>query len=486
MTEGLLKAFWAYERALMADDLAAMDYLFAPGTCTLRGDTAGLLVGHDEIAAYRRARGGAPARDILDVRVIPAGAEHALVVAVTAAHRGGRGLQTQLWRREHHGDADRWLVVAAHVAPPPSTFDSAVWRVVGDPLVPATGTGALDGESVAVKDVFAVAGSAVGGGVPDFLSERDVETGHATALRRLLDAGASLRGIARTDQFAYSLAGSNEHYGAPVNAVVPGALPGGSTSGPATAVALGAASIGLGTDTAGSIRVPASYQGLWGLRTTHGAVPREGMLPLAPDFDTVGLLTRTADLLARAASALLGAHTPADLPLDLTGQVKITEIADELGDLAAVSAAFSVHQGWQAWQAHGAWLEAHPGSVLGAPAERFAWAAGVTEEQDRRAQNVLHAAREHWDSLLGDDVLVLPSAGSAAPRVWADPSTVQAAREATLQLTCIAGVTGRPAVSAPLGTDSDGAPIGTCFVGPRGSDLQLVHRAFQTSRTADA
>lgn len=331
-----------------------------------------------------------------------------------------------------------------------------------------------------------MAGSAVGGGVPAFLAERDVETGHATALRRLLDAGASVRGIARTDQFAYSLAGSNEHYGAPVNAVVPGALPGGSTSGPATAVALGAASIGLGTDTAGSIRVPASYQGLWGLRTTHGAVPRDGILPLAPDFDTVGLLTRTPDLLARAASALLGAHTPGDLHLDLTGQVEMTEIADELGDLAAVSKAFSVHQGWQAWRAHGAWLEAHPGSVVGAPAERFARAAGVTEEQDRRARNVLHAAREHWDSLLGDDVLVLPSAGSAAPRVWADPSTVQAAREATLRLTCIAGVTGRPAVSAPLGTDSEGAPIGTCFVGPRGSDLQLVHRAFQTSRTADA
>lgn len=486
MTDGLLEAFWAYERALMADDLTAMDRLFAPGADTLRGDTAGLLVGHDEIAAYRRARGGAPARDILEVRVVPAGPEHALVVAVTAARRGGRGLQTQLWRREQHGDVARWLVVAAHVAAPPSTFDSTVWRVVGDPLVPATATGALDGESIAVKDVFAVAGSAVGGGVPDFLSEREVETRHAPALQRLLDAGAALRGIARTDQFAYSLAGSNDHYGTPVNAVVPGALPGGSTSGPATAVALGAATIGLGTDTAGSIRVPASYQGLWGLRTTHGTVPRDGMLPLAPDFDTVGLLTRTADLLGRAASALLGAHTSPELPPRLTGQVNIAELADELGDLAAVSAAFSVHQGWQAWQAHGPWLQAHPDSLRGAPAARFAWAASVTTDQDRRAQNVLYDAREHWDHLLGNDVLVLPSAASAAPRVWADPTAVLAAREATLQLTCISGVTGRPAVSAPLSADSDGAPIGTCFLGPRGSDLQLVHHASQASRTARA
>jgi amidase len=260
---GLIETFWAYEHALMENDLGAMDRLFAAGAETLRGDPGGLLVGHDEIRAFRSARGGAPARDVVDVHVQVLAEDAALIVAVIAPRKGGRGLQTQVWRRTD----GNWQVSAAHVSPPPATFDSSVWRVVGNPLLAGSGTGPLVGETLAVKDVFAVAGFAVGAGVPAYLAEQSAATEHSPAVARLLAAGASIRGIAQTDQFAYSLAGDNPHYGTPVNAVVAAALPGGSSNGPATAVALGEATIGLGTDTAGSIRVPASYQGLWGLRT---------------------------------------------------------------------------------------------------------------------------------------------------------------------------------------------------------------------------
>ena len=132
----------------------------------------------------------------------------------------------------------------------------------------------------------------------------------APAVQALLDAGAEVLGIARTDELAYSIAGANPHYGTPPNARVPGALPGGSSNGPASAVALGQADIGLATDTGGSIRVPASYQGLWGLRTTHGRVARDGLLPLAPSFDTVGWLTRDRALLA-ACSRVSAIGSPA-------------------------------------------------------------------------------------------------------------------------------------------------------------------------------
>jgi Amidase len=159
---------------------------------------------------------------------------------------------------------------------------------------------------------MAVAGFAVGAGVPTWLDGADPEPRHAVALQRLLDAGASVAGIARTDQLAYSLAGTNEHDiietgGVPPNVAVPGAVPGGSTSGSSAAVALGAADLGLGTDTAGSIRVPASYEGIWGLRTTHGAVDRTGVPPLAPAFDTVGVLARDAPTLAAATGVVLDA-----------------------------------------------------------------------------------------------------------------------------------------------------------------------------------
>ncbi|MDO9079141.1 MAG: amidase family protein, partial [Brevundimonas sp.] len=119
----------------------------------------------------------------------------------------------------------------------------------------------------------------------------------------LLAAGASVPGIAQTDEFAYSIAGRNPHYGTPPNPAVLGGVPGWSSSGPASAVALGQASIGLGTDTVGSIRVPASYQGLWGLRTTHGSVSADRLLPLAPTFDSVGWVTRSAIALRAAAEA---------------------------------------------------------------------------------------------------------------------------------------------------------------------------------------
>ncbi|UMG91467.1 amidase family protein [Nocardioides sp. TF02-7] len=162
-------------------------------------------------------------------------------------------------------------------------FDTRVWRERGDPLVAGAADGPLVGETVAVKDLFAVAGFRCGAGNPTLLAEAHPASAHAPVVARLLAAGASVRGIAQTDELAYSLAGTNHHHGTPPNPAAPGRVPGGSSSGPASAVALGEASIGLGTDTGGSVRVPAAYQGLFGIRTTHGAVDREGLVPLAPD-----------------------------------------------------------------------------------------------------------------------------------------------------------------------------------------------------------
>lgn len=175
-----------------------------------------------------------------------------------------------------------------------ATTDTAVWRERGNPLVAGSGSGPLHGVRLAVKDVHAVAGHRLGAGNPAWLAEAEPQRAHSWAVGALLAAGADVTGIARTDEFAYSLNGTNAHYGTPPNPAAPGRVPGGSSGGPAAAVALGQADAGLGSDTAGSIRVPASYCGLHGLRPTHGAVPATGMLPLAPSFDTVAWLARDA------------------------------------------------------------------------------------------------------------------------------------------------------------------------------------------------
>lgn len=512
--DGLLNAFWAYERALMANDLEALDALFAPGPLTLRGDAGGLLVGHDAISEFRSGRGGSPQRRILAVEVRVVSDSAALVVAVTAPLSGGRGQQTQLWKRLP--DTGAWVVEAAHVSLPAPAIATTIWRVVGSPLVRGASHGELLGDTVAVKDLFSVAGHRVGGGVPGYLDDARPASVHAPAVTALLAAGANVTGIAQTDEFAYSIAGRNPHFGTPPNPAVVGGIPGGSSSGPASAVALGQVSIGLGTDTGGSIRVPASYQGLWGLRTTHGAVSVGGLLALAPSFDTVGWLTRDAATVARAARASLAVGDqrtvePRFVVMPALSAVLQPEVRpafhsaleamkglglddiesidlDEALGLAPGSGidhlfeTFRTVQAAEAWRTHGEWFTAHPGALGADIAGRFDWARSLGDDVVARARVDLAAARASLSYLLGDSILLLPSASSAAPSATADATTIERTRSGTLRLTCIAGITGRPGLSVPLmGVAQPSsplpAPVGLCLVGPRYSDLALVELA---------
>ena len=221
----LLEAFRAYERALMCDDLTVLEDAFVDDGPALRGDASGLLVGREQISAFRGARGGAPARTVRQIHVRQLDPDHVVLVSVNEPRQGGRGLVTQVWRRCADG---RWRIAVAQVAGPERAADPAIWRLLGFPLAAATGSGDLDGESVAVKDLFAVAGLPVGAGNPAYLAEAAPERRPAAAVRMLLEAGAEVRGIARTDECAYSITGSNAHYGTPPNPRAPGRLPGGS------------------------------------------------------------------------------------------------------------------------------------------------------------------------------------------------------------------------------------------------------------------
>ncbi|MCQ9388125.1 amidase family protein [Brevibacterium sp. 50QC2O2] len=387
----------------------------------------------------------------------------------------------------------------AHLSTEP---DGRIWRVLADPAAPAAGTGPLDGLRLAVKDIIAVAGQQIGAGNPTWLAEAGVETVSNPAVAALLDAGARLRGVARTDEFAYSIAGRNEHYGAPPNGVASDRISGGSSSGCASAVALDQADIGLGTDTAGSIRVPASYQGLWGLRTTHGTVPQTGVLPLAQEFDTLGLLTRDPDTLEAAARILLSGTTGAGLPLLVARElvelcspetqaafaallaagvpVRETTLADhgiphpiELQELFKTVQAGQAAENW-----HG-WIEAHPGALGPTIAGRFAAALATPAADIAAARARLSGVRSAIRELSETGVLILPTAPGPAPLSSADEADLESDRTATLRLTCLAGLGGLPGLSVPAldpGDGDDPTPVGICLVGPRGSDLQLIER----------
>jgi amidase len=369
------------------------------------------------------------------------------------------------------------------------TSDLSVWRVRPEPgpLVAPTGSGVLDGETVAVKDLFAVAGQRTGAGNPAWLAATDVAQSHAVAVALLLEAGASVAGLAQTEEFAYSLTGANAHYGTPPNPRAPGRISGGSTSGPATAVASGQASIALGTDTGGSVRVPAAYQGLWGIRPTHGAVPAGGLVPLAPSFDTVGWLTDSAELLRRVGDVLLppdagvlsGQLVVSDALLDLAAP-EVRDAVEQLARDAGAEpvdwapeptwlAAFQTLQAAEAWTVHGAWLGERMDTLGPAVRGRFERARAIGAADAEAARAAVVQARAEIRGRLGERVLVLPSTATVAPR----PEEAEAARAATMLLTCIAGIGGLPAVSVPV-TTTGGLPAGACLVGPAGSDRALL------------
>ncbi|WP_314688527.1 AtzH-like domain-containing protein [uncultured Bifidobacterium sp.] len=509
----LERALDGYESALMSDDVRALDAMFADDPDDIpvvRSDSGGMRVGHQVISDFRRTRGGAPARTLRSRVVRRLGPGAACVTALFDRQAGGTVIQTQVWRRV----GGRWRIVDAHLTYPRPAVDGRIWRVAGDPLIPPRKDGPLQGLGVAVKDLFAVEGFAVGAGNPQFLRESPIRSGNAWAVDKLLAAGASVRGIARTDEFAYSLAGTNIHYGTPPNPLAPGRVSGGSSSGSASAVSLGQADVGLGTDTAGSIRVPASYQGLWGIRTTHGLVAREGVLPLSESFDTVGWLTRDPRTLASVAEVLASdATTSVPDPSD-AGALVVCPAMDELvadeearaalagwraalrrhadvGELPVTVAMledwariFGVVRGYEAWLADGAWVGRHGDSLAPDILARFQEDARITREEYDRGLRDLRRARIAVREMLGDRMLLMPTASGPAPRVARgddEASALADARRATILLTSLAGVAGLPAVAMP-GSLESGLPFGLCLVGPAGSDGSLIDASSRVWR----
>lgn len=368
-------------------------------------------------------------------------------------------------------------------------------------VVEPTGTGPLSGMDFAVKDVFAVAGHANSAGNPDWLRTHGPAGAHATSVARLLSHGGRLRGTTITDELMFSLNGENVHYGTPVNPKAPNSIPGGSSSGSAAAAAAGLADFALGTDTGGSVRIPSSYCGLYGIRPTHGLVSLDGVIPLAASFDTVGWMARDAATLLRVGEALISGEdaaaggafkrllfaTDAWDVAEANCRRALAETADVLEGamdarrlvlapqgLEAWFATFRTMQGYEIWSAHGAWITEHRPKFGPGIAERFAWSATITRDDYERALPVRQRVRESLEELLGDDgMLVIPTAPCSAPRIGLTGAQVERTRTRAMQLSCIAGLGGLPQATIPL-KGGDGLPVGLSFVaGPR-QDAKLL------------
>ena len=392
----------------------------------------------------------------------------------------------------------------------PAALATGAFCPHGDFEIVGAATGLLKGLSFATKDIFDIAGRVTGCGNPDWLASHGPATATAPAVQKLLDAGAHMVGKTITDELAFSLNGQNFHYGTPRNAVTPDRIPGGSSCGSASAVAHGVVDLALGSDTGGSVRIPACLNGIFGIRPTHGAVDISGVLPLAPSFDTVGWFARDARVLRRAGEVLLpGDRSQIDLSkfylahdaftiadAAVADQVRSVlsnaravlpvaaelDLASELGGLGEWLRRFRRLQPREIWAIHGAWIEARRPKFGPEIAERFALAKSVSATPEGDDQAFRDRVAANLDRLLGlDGVLLIPTAGAIAPRLDASKEELADFRDRTLSLTSIAGLGRLPQVQIPAGL-VDGAAVGLSLVGPRGSDRALLRLAEQVAQ----
>jgi amidase len=360
--------------------------------------------------------------------------------------------------------------------------------------------GPLAGLSFAAKDLFDVAGHPTGGGNPDWARTNPIPTRHAWAVQQLIDAGATLIGKTVTDEVSLGILGENPFDGTPRNPRAPGRVPGGSSSGSAVAVAAGLCDTALGTDTGGSVRVPSSFCGLYGIRPTHGRLNLVGMMSQAPSSDTTGWFARDADTFAKVSAVMLGEAIPSELPTrlviatdafavaDPVAAAALRPLVDRLGRLIGEVAeeAMAPHglvawanaqrtlQPSEAWETFREWIDRANPRFQFSVARNLAFAATITPPERERAAAVRAAARARMKKLLQPGtILCLPTTPFPAPLCGQPLSTLDPLRERITRLCCHGGLTGVPQASMP-GSAVDGLPIGLSILGGPGTDTALV------------
>jgi amidase len=373
-------------------------------------------------------------------------------------------------------------------------------------------TGQLAGLTAVVKDMYAIAGERMGCGNPDWLAIQQPAAHHCPPVQKILDAGAIITGKTICDEFFYSITGINAHYGMPINMRAPGRVPGGSSAGSAAACGAGLCDFALGSDTGGSVRIPASFNGLYGLRPTHERIAHTGVADMAPSFDVPGWFAATPGVFRSIGAVLLDEqHVTAKIDRVIVLEDAFEQAEETVATLLRTliefmtddlppiihsriapdgfdpwREAFRIIQAYETWQTFGDFVTRVQPKIGASIRERMAFAENVTKAQVN-ASRLAHAeAREHIRQIaVPGTILVLPTAPAIAPLAHTAAADLEDFRVRVMRLTCTAGLSGLPQMSIPAST-IDGCPVGLSFIGWAGGDEALLDLAVTLSRHCGA
>ena len=377
----------------------------------------------------------------------------------------------------------------------------------GEPLLAGKSSGALKDLSFGLKDVFDVAGYPTSFGSPDWLRTHEIPTETAPIVTQLLDAGSTLVGKTHTDELTYSILGMNAHFGTPVNPLSPERVPGGSSSGSAVAVAGGLVDFAIGSDTGGSVRLPASFCGIYGIRPTHGKISLQHARPLAKSFDTLGWFARDTKTLLNVGRVLLEDEStqapefkiiiPKQALAVLTNELQeiflqnmkelfkdfqVEEQDLEWMQLRNFAETFRVIQAREIWLEHGQWASQNLEHFGPGIKQRFLIAKDISEEAASSARDVRKTIQEHLNqSLTPNTLFLVPTASNLAPMLTSSAEELEQFRKDTFQLVSIAGLGGLPQVNIPaFKINSSG--FGISLIGAQHADIKLlefIHKNLQ-------
>jgi amidase len=372
-------------------------------------------------------------------------------------------------------------------------------------------SGPLAGLTAVVKDMYDIAGNRTGGGSPDWLAAQRPAPRHAAAVENILAAGATITGKTICDEFFYSVTGVNAHYGAPPNLRAPGRMPGGSSSGSAAACGANACDFALGSDTGGSVRIPASFNGLYGLRPTHGRIDLAGAMAMAPTFDVASWFANAPGIFRRVGGVLLHgdpvAATVQRLLVATDGfaqaDAEVAALGHDFLKRAATAAAalpaptevtvapagldewrevFRIVQAKEVWESFGAFVTGSKPKLGPGIRERMAFAATVTADQADAARKVVERVRAQVRALVTPGtIMALPTAPAIAPLLGSGDEEMENFRSRVMRLTCIAGLAGLPQMNLPVGTVK-GCPAGLSLIAWPGGDEALLDLAVLLAR----